>query len=398
MTARSRIPLLLLLFMLMAAGVSAQSVESLRDQIRKAEEEIRITNELLSKTQSNKKLTQSELKLIQNRIKNRKKVIAGLEAQIRLADRDISAKSATIGGLRQQLDVLKKDYAAMIYNAYKNYKLNNFLVFLFASEDFNDATKRIAYMRRYNAMRERKAAEIDSVTRVLNGQIAELDTQKNELSQNKATKDKEVTALSADESKQQRVYANLRSQESKLAREIKAKQQQIQKAQQQIARIIAEESRKSTTTVRSAAEQQQITALSGRFDQNKGKLPYPVSGGVIVDSYGVHAHPTQKGLTINNKGVNIAAGKGAAVRSVFEGEVTRIFFFQGLKNSVMVRHGNYLTVYSNLESVTVKTGDKIKLNQQVGTLSSGDDADDCYVHFEIWRETENLNPQAWFAR
>ena len=398
MIHRIRIPILFVICWGFALAAYGQSIETLREQIRQAEEEIRITSRLLDQTQSSKKLTQSELKLIQNRIKNRKKVIAGLEAQIRLTDRDINTKTASIGSMQQDLERLKADYAAMIRNAYKNYKLNNFLVFLFASKDFNDATKRIAYMKRYNAMRENKAAEIDSVTRILNGQIAELDTQKAELTQTKTAKDREVSALSADESKQKKVYADLRTRESSLSRKIKAQQQEIQKAQQQIARIIAEESRQSNKTVRTAAEQRQITELSGRFDQNKGQLPYPVSGGVIVDSYGVHAHPTQKGLTVNNKGVNIAASQGAPVHAVFEGEVTRIFFFQGLRNNVMIRHGNYITVYSNLEKVSVKTGDKVRLNQQLGTLPTSGDADECYVHFEIWRETENLNPQAWFAR
>ena len=119
---------------------------------------------------------------------------------------------------------------------------------------------------------------------------------------------------------------------------------------------------------------------------------------MIVDRYGVHPHATQKGLMVNNKGVNIASGSGAEVRAVFEGDITQIVFVQGLNNTVIIRHGNYLTTYSNLASVNVKTGDKVTLNQVIGRLSNSDNSDDCVLHFEIWKETENLNPEQWLRR
>ena len=190
----------------------------------------------------------------------------------------------------------------------------------------------------------------------------------------------------------------LKARESKISRELRTKKAQIERAQQQIQRIIAEEARKSKATPKSAAQKQADYELSGRFDQNMGRLPYPIRGGVVIDRYGVHAHPTQKGLTINNKGVNIAGERGAAVHCVFEGTVSRIFFFQGLNNNVMIRHGNFITVYSNLASVHVKTGDKVTTGQVIGRIPDSDNDDDCMLHFEIWKETQNLNPESWLRR
>lgn len=386
------------LFCALNLAAQNQSLDALRDEIRRAEEEIRATNELLAKTKKDKQITQNQLKLIQNRIRNRKQIIANLEKQTQVINGDIGTKNDTVHAMQNELTQLRKEYADMVYAAYKNYKLNNFLVFLFASKDFNDATRRISYMRRYNRMRQQKAEQIKSVADSLHVQIGELENRKAELTKVRDTRTQEVSSLGKDEKQYQSSLSEINTKSGKLSSEIRKKQSQINKLQQRIQAIIAEEARKNRATPKSAAQEEYIANLSGRFDQNKGLLPYPVRGGVIVDRYGVHPHATQKGLMVNNKGVNIASGSGAEVRAVFEGDITQIVFVQGLNNTVIIRHGNYLTTYSNLASVNVKTGDKVTLNQVIGRLSNSDDSDDCVLHFEIWKETENLNPEQWLRR
>ena len=386
------------LFCALNLAAQNQSLDALRDEIRRAEEEIRATNELLAKTKKDKQVTQNQLKLIQNRIRNRKQIIANLEKQTQVINGDIGTKNDTVHAMQNELTQLRKEYADMVYAAYKNYKLNNFLVFLFASKDFNDATRRISYMRRYNRMRQQKAEQIKSVADSLHVQIGELENRKAELTKVRDTRTQEDSSLGKDEKQYQSSLSEINTKSGKLSSEIRKKQSQINKLQQRIQAIIAEEARKNRATPKSAAQEEYIANLSGRFDQNKGLLPYPVRGGVIVDRYGVHPHATQKGLMVNNKGVNIASGSGAEVRAVFEGDITQIVFVQGLNNTVIIRHGNYLTTYSNLASVNVKTGDKVTLNQVIGRLSNSDDSDDCVLHFEIWKETENLNPEQWLRR
>ena len=386
------------LFCALNLAAQNQSLDALRDEIRRAEEEIRATNELLAKTKKDKQVTQNQLKLIQNRIRNRKQIIANLEKQTQVINGDIGTKNDTVHAMQNELTQLRKEYADMVYAAYKNYKLNNFLVFLFASKDFNDATRRISYMRRYNRMRQQKAEQIKSVADSLHVQIGELENRKAELTKVRDTRTQEVSSLGKDEKQYQSSLSEINTKSGKLSSEIRKKQSQINKLQQRIQAIIAEEARKNRATPKSAAKEEYIANLSGRFDQNKGLLPYPVRGGVIVDRYGVHPHATQKGLMVNNKGINIASGSGAEVRAVFEGDITQIVFVQGLNNTVIIRHGNYLTTYSNLASVNVKTGDKVTLNQVIGRLSNSDDNDDCVLHFEIWKETENLNPEQWLRR
>ena len=386
------------LFCALNLAAQNQSLDALRDEIRRAEEEIRATNELLAKTKKDKQVTQNQLKLIQNRIRNRKQIIANLEKQTQVINGDIGTKNDTVHAMQNELTQLRKEYADMVYAAYKNYKLNNFLVFLFASKDFNDATRRISYMRRYNRMRQQKAEQIKSVADSLHVQIGELENRKAELTKVRDTRTQEVSSLGKDEKQYQSSLSEINTKSGKLSSEIRKKQSQINKLHQRIQAIIAEEARKNRATPKSAAQEEYIANLSGRFDQNKGLMPYPVRGGVIVDRYGVHPHATQKGLMVNNKGVNIASGSGAEVRAVFEGDITQIVFVQGLNNTVIIRHGNYLTTYSNLASVNVKTGDKVTLNQVIGRLSNSDNSDDCVLHFEIWKETENLNPEQWLRR
>ena len=394
----SRYRLLLIFGMLFCAlhvTTQNQSLYALREEIRKAEAEIKATNALLTKTNKDKKLTQNQLKLIQNRIRNRKQIIANLEKQTEVINGDISTKNDTVTMMQERLALLKKEYGNMVYAAYKNYKLNNFLVFLFASKDFNDATRRISYMRRYNRLRQEKAEQIKSIADSLHIQITELETKKDELNKVHENRTQEITSLGKDEKQYKNSLAQINTKAGKLSSEIKQKQSQINKLQQRIQAIIAEEARKNKKQPKSAAQEEYLAKLSGGFDQNKGKLPYPVRGGVIVDRYGIHPHATQKGLMVNNKGVNIASASGSEVHAVFEGTITQIFFVQGLNNTVIIRHGNYLTTYSNLASVNVKTGDKISLNQVIGRLVSSNNDDDCVLHFEIWKETENLNPELW---
>ena len=167
---------------------------------------------------------------------------------------------------------------------------------------------------------------------------------------------------------------------------------------EQLQRLVAEEARRNAGTKRTAAEERVRVELSNNFEQNEGKFPYPVSDGVIIDRFGKHPHPTQRGLTIDNKGVNIAGEKGAPVRCIFEGTVSRVVFIKGLNNCVMVNHGNYYTVYSNLESVSVKANDAVGRNQVIGNLPSTANNDDWYLHFELWKGTTFLNPEKWLSR
>ncbi len=389
--------LLVCLLLSCAVQVSAQkkSLDALNREIRQAEEDIKRNTALLNETRKDQASGQRELKLTQGRVTSRRRVVSALEQQIGLLDADLNESQSSVGKLNKEQNRLRAEYADMIRESYKNYLLSNYLALLFASKDFDDLTRRIDYMRRYNAMRERKAYQIDSLSGVINTHIAEVDMKLSELDKTKKAHDQELASLAVDVKQYEKTLASLKTQESKISRQIADKRAQIARAQQEIARMVAAENKKSGKATLSAEQLRVATELTGRFDQNKGRLPWPVRGGVIIDPYGLHAHPTQRGITVDNKGVNIAGSKGAEVFCVFEGTVANIFFYQGLNNNVMVRHGSYLTVYSNLSSVSVRVGDKVALNQSLGRLSSSGNSEDYSLHFEVWKESSNLNPEQW---
>ena len=394
--------LLTLLFALATLSVPAQQLESLREEIRQAEEEIKMTNQLLSKTQKNQQTTDRQLNLIRNKIRNRKNIISNLEKQSGLIENNIGAKNTTIRSLEQDLNRLRQEYAAMVYDSYKNYKLNNFMLFLFASRDFNDATLRIAYMHRYNRMREQKAAEIDSVSGSVGREISSLQSQKEELDKVRRSRNEELTSLDKDETQYRTSSQKLQQEAGKLNSIIKANRKRIEQMQKQIRQIIAEESRKNKAKPQTSEQREFDVKLSGQFEQNTGKLPYPVRG-VIVNNYGLHSHTAIKGVVEKNQGVDIAAEPGAEVRAVFEGEVSQVLLNQWTNKVVLLRHGNYLTLYSNLASVNVKVGDRVTLNQPIGRIASSEDSNDCTLHFEVWKldaqnNPVNLNPEKWLRR
>ena len=242
-------------------------------------------------------------------------------------------------------------------------------------------------MRRYNRMREQKAARIDSTAASLGREVTDLQNKKSELDKVYQSRNRELASLGKDETQYKASSEKFRNEASK------QNKKKIEQLQQRIQRLIEAESRKHKAQPRSAAQNEYIAKLSGQFDQNRGKLPYPVRG-VIVDGYGKHAHAVRQSVTVNNTGINIAAEAGAPVKAVFEGEVSVVFFVPGMNNAVMIRHGDYVTVYANLEAVGVKTGDRVALNQTIGKLP----ADDAFLHFEIWKDQQNLNPELWLRK
>lgn len=390
-------PILILLIFFSAGLVSGQELDDLRNSLKKLEEDKKMTTELLSRTQTDLNGVVKNKKLLESKISNSRSIVRNLERQTDLLSSNIEDITDTIGLLENQLTKLRREYSEMVYDAYKNYKVNNFMVFMFASKDFNDANRRITYMRQYNRMRQRKAGEIRSTSYELNSRVTEMVDKRRELDGVRQSRTNELTAMAKDESTLKASEQKLRGQVSTYSSTIQSQDRQIQDLQRVIAAKVAELAKSIKTESRTEAEKEVDIRLTGQFDQNQGKLPFPIKG-VVIDKFGTHPHATQRGVTVTNNGINIASTSGAEVRCVFEGEVKMIFFAAGMRNSVIVRHGNYMTVYSNLEAVSVKVGDKVALNQIVGRLDRSTSDESNFLHFELWRETTKLDPEKWLRK
>ena len=391
---------LIILLGLVVGWVSlhGQSIESLRKDIERDRKELNKIEQLLKANTASKQSSERELKLIRNTISGRRKVIRKLDSQISSLVVSVERKQQELDHGQKELERLRREYAGYIYEGYKSSLRGDAFTFLFSSKDFNDANRRLAYMRHAAAARRQTAAEIDSIAKVLTVQIEELDARKQELSETRDSRQKELKTLRSDEDSQKKKVAQLSSTEKNLKSKATAARKKIEQAQKKINALIAAETKK-----KSGRTQAQIDAdviLSGQFGQNKGKMPYPVRGGVIIDHFGRQNHHLYSNMIIDNGGVNIGGKAGDPVKCVFDGEVRTILSLTNLgqNTAVLVRHGDYFTVYQNIVNVSVKVGDKVTINQTIGTLPTTTNQDDHYLHFEVWQNNQKLNPEYWLNR
>lgn len=391
--------LLLLIFGLLLVGTTlsfGQTIEELDAQIKRAEKEIAKNEKLLKEVTANKKNNQTEVKLLQNKINKRQDVVSSLNKQIKLISNDIATKQKSITTMQGELARLKEEYGQMVRVAYKNQLVGTPLHFIFSSEDISTATHRLGLLSRYNRALSRRAEEITTKSQEVEAEVGELSVKQADLDKTKSEQQKSISTLNKEKKELDAAGKKLAANEKKISKELKKRREEKKKAQQTLQKIIDEETRKTKRKM-SDAERRAVTALNGRFDQNKGKMLMPVNGGVIIERFGKHQHPTEKHVTVVNKGVNIAAPKGSEVYAVFEGEVARVMFISGLNNCIMLRHGDYFTIYSNLATVSVKAGDRVGTNTKLGTISAGDNPDDYQLHFEVWFHTINQDPELWLA-
>jgi len=385
--------LLAILMLAVCLSSYGQTVESLKRDIERAEAAIRKNNELLQSNKSRQKNSLSNLSLVDGNIKNRKSIIESLDKQTKLIKSDIARNNKSIDTLATELAKLKKEYAAIAVTAYKEYKTGSYLTFIFSASDFNDMTRRAAYIRRHLELRRDKGEEIASVRDRIERETARLHGRQKELDGTLAARNGEVAALTREEARYRNELAALKKEEKNIGASIAENRKVIDRLQKEIRRIIEEQTRKDREA--GAAVGAALSKLTGDFTAAKGRLPYPVAGGAITEHFGIHPHPLQPTLKVDNKGVTFTVKAGSNARAVFAGEVTKVFSLQGMGTTVMVRHGSYITVFSNLAGASVKAGDKVGAGDKIGTVAEAGGGGS--LHFELWKETTPINPEPWFA-
>ena len=395
-----------------------KSKKQLQSEITSLQKEISTANQLLKKTKKDREMTLNEVNLLDKKIKQREKLIKAYNEQIALLDEEIHQGQNNIKTLNSDLSKLQKEYAKMIIFANKNRSHYDRLGFIFASKDFNQAFSRLRYIREFTDARKTKMNQIANTEREISNAV--------EASQQ--AREQQATMLKDEKAKQEALknekeelngqVAKLKKQEGKIQQDIKDKQQQAKKLQKAIDDIIAEEIRKAneeaarkrreeekakgkTTTPAPKEKGMALTpaekTLSTNFVNNKGKLPWPVERGVISASYGKHTSVVSDKVTVTNNGIDIATTEGALARAVFDGEVASVTKLTGANTVVILRHGEYFTVYSNLENVTVKRGDKVKTKQNLGTVHTNKTESKTELHFELLKEQNRQNPANWLS-
>lgn len=387
-------------FLLLCFVGFSQSIDDLQKKKQKAEKEIEYTTKLLNEVQKNQKLSLNRVQLLNKQIEQRNAVISTINDEISVYQQFIDNNNLAIRMMSSDLKDIKKEYAELIRSAYRNRNAYDQILFLLSADNANQAYRRYLYMKRYTAYRESQAEIINAIQLALDQKSEKLEQQK--LIKLQLVTDTKVEArqLSQEKTQKNSEIEKLQKEQQTLRKKLQQQREIEQRLENEIQKIIEEEARKSKatgTTGFSLTPEQKLVGES--FIQNKKKLPWPVERGVITEHFGINQHPVLANVQTRNNGISISTEAGAKVRAVFNGEVSRVFGITGGNSAVIIRHGKYLTVYSNLREVTVKKGDKVTTKQTIGTIyTDTDDDNKSILKFQIWLENQKLNPEEWIGR
>ena len=432
-----RLPLISCILMLAffgAAGTAyaqTREIEEQKKKVEKLEKDISFLDSQIESVKKQKSSTLEELVLIRNKIEGRKSLIAELDRQIIRHNNAIASSQQQIKMLEQRLDTLEAHYRNMIYNAYKHRDSRLWFMYILASDNMEQGYRRWNYLKNYSKAINAQAEKIRGMKEELDTRIKEVEKLRSSAVATQASRTKEYKSLTAEEKQSQAFAKSLDSKQNQYRKELAKKRQEADRLARQVEKMIAREIEKerarkaeeqraadSMKAAVPAQQQQQASSsqqqasqphssqvlasaetvqLSGSFALNKGKLPFPVASGVIVEKFGEHPHPTLKNVKLPfNNGINISTKPGSNVKAVFDGVVKQVIAIPGYNQCILVQHGKYFTFYCKLSTVVVKVGDKVSTGTLIGALDPmGSTAT---LHFELWNGTTKQDPELWLKK
>ncbi len=376
-----------------ALTATPQSIKDLELQRKKTEEEIKVATRLLGDTEKQRNQTINNLAILKRQIELRSKLVNEINHQIDALENEKQKNSFYLQGLNKDLLNLKKEYSKLIQFSWRNKSNYNILMFILASNDFNEAYRKIKFYQQFLTFREKQGQEIIKTQKLIVTEIENIELIKTKLEVTKEERRKEIAKLNSDQAKFNIVVQELRKKEKQLKREIEDRRKSFEAINKAIADLMAEEARRAKEKKQDIRDARYLK-LSDGFAGNKGKLPWPTRVGMVVSEFGEHNHPIIKGLKVKNNGIDISTEPKAKIFSVFEGEVKKIVSIPGANTAILIRHGEYLTVYTNLQRVFVKVGDNVKPQQEIGEIYT-DSNGKAILNFQIWKENSLQNPETW---
>lgn len=392
------IVLLWLCFAFTLQAQPAKSKSELQKKRRQLYQEMDIAKDILRNTRSEKETSLNTLILLEKKIQNREQIISNLADNLDLIDKRMADIEFQIDSLQITLEALKEDYAQSVKNAYLNRNDYNKLLFLFSAQSVNDAFRRMKYLDYYRRYRQNQLAQIHIAQDTLALKLSTLQQEKTEQNNLLTNKQTERETLEVEKTHKDVVLQQLKRKEKQMEQKLREKQLALDDLNKQIKAIIAKATAGTTTGSNRTTKldtSPEALKLSDEFAQNKGKLPWPVEKGVITSNFGNNPHPILKNITTTNNGIDITTQPNSKVRALFNGKVTNILFNPTFQWAVIIKHGNYFTVYTNLAEVSVEKGADVKTRQNIGSVYLNTDDDESVVHLEIWESNNKLNPAQW---
>jgi len=383
---------------------SRKESDKLRTKQKQLQKKINFTKSLLGDTRKNKKLTAQEISLLNRQINYREQLILTINHQIIKIDEQVKENKSIIEALEKDIELLKKQHEEILINEYKRRNKYHKLMFVIASDDFNQGYKRAKYLQQLTTFRKRQVKLITDSQEKLKQKLIDLEKKKAEKIQLLGDKKIEKEQYSSDQETKKLSLNNYKSEEQRLRRVLNDQEKKKRKLATAIRKAIRKEIAASAkkSSSKSYSMTPEAKQLSQQFEGNKGKLPWPVVRGEITGKYGKNAHPVLAGIFVNNNGIDISTSSQAEVRAIFSGTVSSVFVIPGAGKAAMISHGAYRTVYANLKEAYVTKGDKVSTKQRIGVLLPNKSGKASEAHLEIWKISgngmEKLNPSGWIFR
>ncbi len=420
------VSVVIILLLLMPLAAFSQGKKELEDKRKKLLRDIEMTGGLLKKTTRTKEATYDRFVALQSQIERREKLILNIEAEIAGAETGIDRNSAVIEALNGDIGKMQSEYGRMVRSAFRRKMMSNPLLYILSADNLNQAFRRWLFLRKYDDFRKKQADAIAHTREMLSKKVVALEETRREKETLLMSLRGQKTILTTEMADKNNLLQTLSEDESRLKTELKKKQAAHEALNQAIERTIQEEITKRTAEARrtrpsqpaqpnnnnnsrtnaapsnprpvEAAPEVEMDNTSIGFQQKRGQLPWPVEDGFISRSYGRQKHPTLKNIEITNNGIDIRTDEAAAVRSVYEGRVAGVQFIPGHDYTVILQHGNYYTVYSNLAEASVGKGDQVRARQVIGRVSTNTVTGASELHFELWNQKERMNPEGWIRK
>ena len=375
----------------------AQSIDSHKKRINQIEKDIAYLNNQISSTQKKHKNTMQELVFIQKKVASRKEILKEIDMELKEQNREITVANNNIAKLEQRLDTLEHYYRHLILKTYKHRDSRIWFMYILASDNIEQGYRRWKYLKNYANAINRQGEEIIETKQELNTQKAALLKLRAETLKSQQTREKEYNNLLKEESKSKAYARTLSRNQTKYKKQMEQKKREAERLNREIEKMLAAAVKAKNSTKETPAAKENNIKLSSEFQNNKGKLPWPVSGGVVIEKFGQHYHPLFKSVKMPfNNGINISTSAGNEVKSVFDGIVKQVIAIPGYNQCVLVQHGSYFTFYCKLANVSVKAGQKVGTGEKLGTLSSSENTSTLY--FELWYNTTKQNPELWLRK
>jgi septal ring factor EnvC (AmiA/AmiB activator) len=382
-----------------------ENISTLRDRQTKVRSEMKKIEESLSKTQLSTRQSLRTLERLNSDITRRNAVIAQQNKEIAALDRQLAIMNEELLKMELEYNLMKQKYVDLIYHAYLRNNSHNRLLFIMSASSFQESYRRFRYLQQLASYRKQQAEEIEASRIKLLAKEEEVRKLKLLTEERLEQRENEQKQLLVERGKQNNLVTSLQKRERELKRDLTARQRTAEQLNKKIQELITKEAREAERRRQAAAATkggyamtEEERATSAGFEGAKGTLPWPVRGR-ITGRFGPQPHPVLRNITTDNKGIYITASKGAEASAVHEGTVTQRFSIPGSNNAVIVRHGNYLTVYANLTTIFVKAGDKVTRGSRIGKIfEDAEDDDSTTLLFQVWKEKDILNPEHWIRK